>query len=110
MALIFALSSISQTPGFVDSVDKDLHALLYAGLGVLLVRAISGGWRRRVTLATAAAAVAIATAYGVSDECHQSFVPMRQLEAMDVVADATGAALAAFGLYGWDIIRSRHGL
>jgi hypothetical protein len=35
---------------------------------------------------------------------------MRQVEAMDVVADATGAALAAFGLYGWDIIRSRHGL
>jgi VanZ family protein len=110
MALIFALSSISRTPSFVNGVDKDAHALLYAGLGALIVRAIAGGWGRRPTLAAAVAAVAIATAYGVSDEFHQSFVPMRQVEAMDVVADATGAALAAFGLYGWDIIRSRHGL
>jgi hypothetical protein len=27
---------------------------------------------------------------------------------MDVVADTVGAAVAAFALYGWDILRSRH--
>jgi VanZ family protein len=56
------------------------------------------------------AAILIAAAYGVSDEVHQSFVPMRSVEAMDVVADTVGAAVAAFALYAWDIIRARHGL
>jgi VanZ family protein len=110
MALIFGLSSISQTPAFVGGVDKYLHAILYSGLSALLVRALAGGWHHRLTGGTVAAAVVIAAAYGVSDEFHQSFVPMRSVEAMDVIADTVGAALAAFGLYAWDIIRGRHGL
>ena len=110
MALIFALSSISRPPALPHGVDKDAHAVLYAGLGVLLVRALAGGWRRRVTLVAAIGAVAMAAAYGVSDEYHQSFVPLRQVEALDVLADTVGAAAAALSLYCWDIIRRRHGL
>jgi VanZ family protein len=110
MALIFGLSSISQTPAFVGGVDKYLHAVLYAGLAALLVRALAGGWRRRVTLGIVVATIAIAAAYGVSDEFHQSFVPRRSVEAMDVMADTIGAALAAFALFGWDIIRVRDDL
>ena len=110
MAFIFALSSISHPPTLANGVDKDAHAVLYAGLGALLVRAFAGGWRRPVTLAAAIGAVAIAAVYGVSDEYHQSFVPLRQVEALDVLADTVGAAAAALSLYWWDIIRSRHGL
>lgn len=101
MALIFGLSSIPAPPALPDGVDKDAHALLYAGLGGLLVRALAGGWRRRVTIAAAGLAVAIAAVYGVSDEFHQSFVPPRQVETLDVVADAVGACLAAGALYAW---------
>ena len=110
MALIFGLSSISQTPVLVGGVDKDLHAVLYSGLSALLVRALAGGWHRRLTVGTVVAAIVMAAAYGVSDEFHQSFVPMRSVEVMDVVADTVGAALAAFGLYAWDIIRARYAL
>jgi len=110
MALIFGLSSVSQTPAFVGGVDKYLHALLYAGLSTLLVRALAGGWHRRLTVGTVIAAIVMAAAYGVSDEFHQSFVPMRSVDAMDVVADSVGAALAAFGLNAWDIIRARYAL
>jgi VanZ family protein len=39
-------------------------------------------------------AIAIATAYGVLDEFHQSFVPGREASALDVLADFAGAALA----------------
>lgn len=39
-------------------------------------------------------AIAIATAYGVLDEFHQSFVPGRDPSAWDVLADFAGAALA----------------
>ena len=110
MALIFAVSSISQPPGIPEGFDKDLHAVLYAGLGVLLVRAFTRRWQRRATVSIAAAAIVVAVFYGVTDEYHQSFVPMRQADAMDVVADAIGATVAAFALYLWDIIRSRHGV
>src|SRR5262249_36643446 len=103
-------SSISRTPAFVHGVDKDLHAMLYAGLGVLVVRALTGGFRRRVTLVIVGATIVIGAAYGVSDEFHQSFVPMRRVEALDVVAGTVGISIAAFALHAWDIIRGRYGL
>lgn len=39
-------------------------------------------------------AIGIATAYGVLDEFHQSFVPGRDPSALDVLADFVGATLA----------------
>lgn len=39
-------------------------------------------------------AIGIATAYGVLDEFHQSFVPGRDTSALDVLADFIGATLA----------------
>jgi VanZ family protein len=110
MALIFGLSSVSKTPAFVSGVDKYLHAMLYGGFGVLLVRAFAGGWHRRVTVSVVVATILIAALYGVSDEFHQSFVPHRSVEAMDVVADTVGASIAAVALYAWDIIRTRYAL
>ncbi|HEX7798063.1 MAG TPA: VanZ family protein [Vicinamibacterales bacterium] len=105
MAFIFGLSSISNTPAFVSGIDKYLHATLYAGLGAVVAHALTGGFRRRVTVGIVAATIAIGAAYGISDEFHQSFVPMRSVEAMDVVADTVGASLAAVALYAWDLFR-----
>lgn len=110
MAFIFALSSISRTPAFDHGSDKALHTLLYGGLGALLTRALTGGWRQPVTFAAVAGTVLIAVAYGASDELHQSFVPLRSSSALDVVADGVGAAVAALALYLWGIIRGRHDL
>jgi VanZ family protein len=71
---------------------------------------MSQGVRARVTLGAAILTTALAALYGASDEVHQSFVPLRQAEALDVVADTIGAGIAAFGLYAWGIIHARHGL
>ena len=101
MAFIFALSSIATPPALPGGVDKDLHALLYAGLGSLVVRASSGGWRRPVVARTVLLATLFCALYGVSDEFHQWFVPPRQVEALDVVADTVGGGLAALALYTW---------
>jgi VanZ family protein len=101
MGLIFALSSITETPTLPEGADKNVHGLLYFGLGILLIRALSGAVRARVTLSTAVAATAIAGLYGVSDEFHQFFVPPRQMDALDVAADTIGAAAAAFGVLAW---------
>ena len=106
MALIFGLSSISSPPSGPAALgDKGLHAILYSGLGALVVRALAGGWGRGVSLGTALLAVAICALYGVSDELHQYFVPPRQVEALDVVADAIGAAIAAGSLYAYTIMK-----
>jgi VanZ family protein len=107
MAFIFGLSSIPDTPDLPGGSDKGLHAVLYAGLGALLVRALAGGLLRPITVATALGATIIAGVYGVSDELHQHFVPPRQVETLDVVADTTGAAAAAFALFGWSLARGR---
>jgi len=99
MAAIFVESSIEQPPSPPGPfTDKHVHALMYGVLCALVVRALAGGWLAPMTLGTAALAVAIATLYGVSDEVHQHFVPSRMMDAADVVADATGAVLAALAL------------
>ena len=108
MALIFILSSIPSPPEPPAVVsDKGLHFLLYAGLSSLVVRALAGGWRRPVAFSAVLLAIVVSTAYGASDELHQYFVPPRQMEALDLLADAIGAAIAACGLYAADLVRRR---
>lgn len=84
MGVIFCFSSQSgDRVGLPSPWDKFVHAGVYGLLGWLLGRG-SGhpawGW-------------AIAVAYGLSDEFHQSFVPGRQADALDLLADSVGAFL-----------------
>jgi VanZ family protein len=84
----------------VPYMDKLLHAAGYAVLGALFYRAlrqIDGlinrpGWLLLIS-------VAAATAYGASDEWHQSFVAARQAELLDLWADCIGSAAGGAG-YG----------
>ena len=103
MALIFWFSSLSnppEPPGALSMLsDKALHAILYAGLAALVVRALAGRLLGPVTIRIAALAVAISALYGVTDELHQYFVPPRQADIRDLAADVTGAAVAALALY-----------
>ncbi len=69
--------------------DWVAHAGMYAGLGFLIARAASlGGWpsRRLVWMG------ALLSLLGVLDELHQLFIPGRDAEVGDWVADTTGAA------------------
>jgi VanZ family protein len=109
MAFIFGLSSISNTPAMPGGSDKLFHAILYAGLGALFARALSGGWRR-VALRHVVLTMCFGALYGASDELHQHFNPPRNVEVADLVADTIGAAAAAVALHAWGIIRGRDGL
>jgi hypothetical protein len=94
MALIFALSSMSSPPGPDGWLsDKAQHALAYGGLAVVTLRATSGGRWSGASAGAFAMAWLIATAYGASDELHQSFTPGRTSDLLDLRADAIGAAL-----------------
>ena len=96
MALIFAASSRSDTSAVPSAIpDKVVHIAVYALLGALILRAVAGGRRSGVTWSGVLVSVVIATLYGVTDEWHQSFVPGRTPDAMDVVADLAGASAGA---------------
>ncbi len=87
--LIFALSSRrpENLPSFeFPGLDKLAHVLVYLPLGLTL--SLSTG---RSTLLCAVLGVL----YGLTDEFHQSFVPGRQPDFGDVIADGVGAALGA---------------
>ena len=98
LAFEFYLSGLSVLPGggllSIPGGDKVAHATYFFGMGACVVRAarVGHGWSRRRTLLTIVIAAAV---YGCLDEFHQSFVPMRDVEALDVVADTTGGLLAA---------------
>ena len=107
MALIFAVSSISNPPDLSTSIgDKGAHGLLYVGLAALIVRALAGGWRP-FGGGIAVAAVVYSTLYGVSDELHQLFVPNRTADVADLAADAVGAVVAVVLLYMVHAVRGR---
>jgi VanZ family protein len=76
--------------------DKAVHALEYALLGALAALALGArGLRPGRSLLLAAV---LASAYGASDEIHQSFVPNREADAGDWAADTVGAILGAGGV------------
>lgn len=96
MALIFVASA--QPKGVVPDfgahdwgVKKTAHVLGYALLGVAYLRGLAGG--RPPTWRQAALAVALAALYGATDEYHQSFVPDRGANLLDVGIDTLGATV-----------------
>lgn len=100
MGVIFYLSSQSQPlPELTEHVwDKALHAIEYAGLGLLVVRALRG--ERLPWGAAIVVTIAIVSAYGASDEWHQSFVPMRDADVRDWMVDTLGAAIGSMVYFG----------
>lgn len=100
--LIFFGSSISSPPEVISSLlkdisDKVLHLSEYALLGALIYRACrhgSGPWLAQHALLAAVVGSAL---YGVSDETHQWFVPFRESDILDVVADTVGGTVGAWG-------------
>jgi VanZ family protein len=99
MVVIFVASSVQDVgplPGGLS--DKSWHSAGYAVLGALMLRGLAAARWSRVTVLRAAAAVVLSTLYGVSDEWHQSFVPGRSPDVLDVAADAVGSTIGALAV------------
>jgi VanZ family protein len=111
MLLIFIASSIPELgalPGGMS--DKSGHSIGYALLGGLLLRAFADGRMAGVTWGRAVLAAALATVYGVTDEFHQSFVPGRTPDVIDIAADAAGAMASAIGIAAVVAVARRSGI
>jgi len=99
MAVIFFLSSQSTLPSFANTwadwlQDIGGHFIAYAVLAGLLWWALNGSGVSRPALW----AFLIALLYALSDEYHQSFVPGRHPDPLDIVTDLAGAAAALLWL------------
>ena len=104
--LIFYLSSQSypdqSLPSFIFGFgDKILHACEYGIFGILLYRAFK---QTTDTAGSMSLAIICVIAFGISDEVHQWFVPQRQADLWDLVADTFGAALM---ILGWVFITEK---
>lgn len=92
MLVIFTASSVpaSEMPDvFPLGVDKIVHLAAYAVLGFALIRAFLGV--TSINLAKCAVlSIIIGSLFAVSDEWHQSFVPGRIMDKMDLLADFLG--------------------
>lgn len=97
MAFLWWSSARTPVPKPYDPVQALLgnaaHFVAYFGLGLAVwLAAPSAVAPRRLD----AAAFAVALAYGVVDEWHQSWVPGRTASAVDLATDGFGAAFAVW--------------
>jgi VanZ family protein len=102
MVVIFSLSALpgSAVPGRFGSLG---HFAVYAVLGSLYLAALDPTLR---SPRAAAWAVALASAYGVTDEFHQLFVPGRKSDPIDWLVDTAGALFAVL-LVRWAVRGNR---
>jgi len=103
MGLIFYLSAQPDLPhpesGWMDLVvSSAAHAFMFGVLAILWARVV-GAWPFGWLVALGLTAV-----YAFSDEFHQTFVPGRHADPLDLVFDVLGAAV---GLGCWIWFRRR---
>ena len=109
MAAIFFVSSLPgdqlHLPTFLN-YDKAWHLLEYGVLTATCFFALHPAHPTKKVTSTALGVICFAFLYGVSDEFHQSFVPLRDSSFGDVIADTLGAALVA-SAWWWQVRSSK---
>ncbi len=101
MAVIFSFSMLpgKETAGpppiwyFIER--KGAHVFEYALLTILSFRFFELSFRRESVLAVLGLSMAFALMYGMTDELHQFFVPLRGARFSDVLIDGLGVLLAS---------------
>jgi VanZ family protein len=113
MVIIFVLSDQPDLPSLPGPwwdrlTKKAAHALGYALLTGLLVRALRRGSPLESASGARGWAGIIALLYAASDEFHQRFVPGRNGTLIDVLVDGAGIGLAML-LHWWRVRRREAG-
>ena len=80
----------------IQYFDKLLHFVGYAFLGILFFRAFHSMQLKQSRKLLILLSILGATLYGISDEIHQYFVPLREASFSDVIANCLGSV---FGVY-----------
>jgi hypothetical protein len=104
--LIFISSSIPSTmiPNLkIFDFDKVIHFGIYFLFAFFMYRALR--YQNRIPLLARHAllgTVLLVIVYGASDEFHQYFVPGRQADVFDLMADTLGAVVLVAGVWVWE--------
>ena len=109
MVLIFYLSSQSKLPDFDEfdfGMKKLAHFSVYALLYLFLFRAFYFSRRdEELSLFVLLFPALIAVLYAISDEIHQSFVPLRTATVRDVIIDSAGILAMGVVIRKWSFLR-----
>lgn len=101
---IFVLSSIAglnpPEVGFKLS-DKFYHLVEFSGFAFFLIRAFMNSGSTLLSSRPLESAAVLGTLYALSDEFHQHFVPNREMEFWDFLADTFGVLLVCLVWWGW---------
>ena len=98
--LLFALTSWPSPPRVallsrIPQFDKLVHIGLYSVEALLLYGAIAWPGRAVFSVLRVLAVTGAMAVWGAADELHQHWIPGRSMDADDVAADVSGAALGA---------------
>ena len=98
--LIFYLSSQPsiETPALFPGQDKLFHLIAFGILGFLAMGTLQASQQGHPTRQVWLVVFAVML-YGILDEFHQYFVPGRNADVYDVLADAIGGLLGAWAMY-----------
>ena len=108
MAAIYYGAAMPSVPGPVGMVsDTLLHAVGYAGLALMTLRATARGRWSGVSRQAVLLAFVIATVHGLTVEWEQMYVPSRFAEWRDVGNDMIGAAAGLAAAWAWGTITGR---
>lgn len=102
--LLIYIQSANPSPEQIPSfpfVDKLLHFTAYGIMGILFYRAYLTLQLKENERMLMLLSVVSATLYGISDEFHQSFVPFRDAEIADIIADLIGSACGVWLYHLW---------
>ncbi len=98
--IIFFLSSLPGIllPHPIIGFDKVLHIIAYTGLGFLSYQVMVNYKKgQKISfLILMLIPFIFCLLYGISDEIHQSFVPGRDPDVYDVIADGIGSSIGIF--------------
>ena len=87
-----SIESVPEWPYF----DKGLHFVGYALLGALFLRAFKTSRIKNNVKLILIVSVLLSSLYGISDEIHQYFIPYRDADLMDILADTLGSIMGVY--------------
>jgi VanZ family protein len=95
MGAIFVASSFTfpPDPSVTMLPDVGFHFTEFFALGLLTARMVAPNTGKGLSLRSFALVLSIVLGYGLLDEIHQSFVPGRDPDWMDLLVDASGGLL-----------------
>jgi VanZ family protein len=98
--IIFIGSSIPGDRIDIDGpgIDKLIHTVEYSILSLLLFLSLRLSRTIKTSVIFWISAIG-SSLYGLSDEIHQLFVPLREFDVLDIICNASGSILGAYVMF-----------